>query len=288
MDYILLLIVTATASFKALICKKLGNDGGGVGRLLLLNSAIFLIATVPVFCFALAGGGFSLSGYSLALAACYAAVMIFTQLCQIAAMRYGTTSMTTLIYSAGFLIPIVFSRFAFGEEISVWQGVGVLILLGAVYMIVNPRANGRLSVRWLVFALLAMSGSGVTAIIQKIHQRSEFSGELPSFLTAAFLFAAAFCFLLRFLFPSERCGGKAELRAALFPAVSGLCIGFLNLLNLTLAGKLPSVVHFPVYNVGSMILTGVLGSVLFKERITPVQAVGFAVGCAAILIVGLF
>lgn len=287
MYYFLLVLVTATASFKALICKRLGTDGSGVRRLLLLNSVIFLVATLPVLVAVLADGGFYLSKYSLGYALIYGGTLVFTQLCQIRAMRYGTTSMTTLVYSAGFLIPIVFAYFAFGEDISAVQLIGVSVLLCAVYLMVNP--SGGFSVRWLLFALLAMCGSGATAVVQKIHQRSEFAGELPAFLVVVFLTAATICFAAHFFLPrvevSARSGGATS---ALFPVISGLCIGFLNLINLTLAGKLPSVIQFPIYNVGSMILTGVLGAILFKEKNSRIEIIGFGLGCVAILLVGLF
>ena len=288
MDLLLLFAVTATATLKALICKRLGTDGGGTRKLLLTNAVIFLVATAPVLCSALASGGFRLSPYSALMAGIYASVMIFTQLCQITAVRYGTASMTSLIYAAGFLIPIVFSFFAFGEEITPWQGVGVLILMVAVYMIVGPKGGGRLSLLWLLFALLAMLGSGFTAVVQKLHQYSDYAQELPSFLVAAFLMAAFACFLLHFLFRREGGEvGRITLRRAAFPVFSGISIGMLNLMNLMLAGRLPSVIHFPIYNVGSMILTGVLGAILFRERHKPMEIVGFAIGCVAILIIGL-
>ena len=287
MYYFLLIIVTATASFKALICKRLGTDGGGVRRLLALNSVIFLIATLPVLLSVMLGGGFYLSRYSLGYALVYGATLVFTQLCQITAMRYGTTSMTTLVYSAGFLIPIVFSYFSFGEDITWVQLIGIAVLLCAIYMIVNPK--GGFSVRWLIFALMAMCGSGATAVVQKIHQRSEFAGELPSFLAVVFLTAATICFVTHLFMPRAACDERSvSVKTTLFPVVSGLCIGFLNILNLTLAGKLPSVIQFPIYNVGSMILTGVLGAILFKEKNSRTEIIGFGLGCAAILMIGLF
>ena len=67
----------------------------------------------------------------------------------------------------------------------------------------------------------------------------------------------------------------------------GLCVGFLNILNLTLAGKLPAVIQFPIYNIGGMILTGVLGAILFGEKNTKKQLIGFGIGCVSILIIGL-
>ena len=72
------------------------------------------------------------------------------------------------------------------------------------------------------------------------------------------------------------------------PICLGVCVGALNLLNLNLSGKIPSVILFPIYNVGSLLLTTVISSVIYKDKISKRQSVGFVIGIVAILIVGIF
>lgn len=320
MNYLLLFLATLTSSGKAIICKRIGAGDNGPKRTFLLNSGIFLVASLPVLVIAILDGGFIASGFSVALAALFALTTVITQLTQIGAMKYGTAALTTLIYSAGFIIPTVWSHFAFGEIISPLQLVGIGVMLIALYMIINPGRSGRVSFLWLIFAILSMSGSGANAVLQKIHQRSALSGELYEFLFAALAFASVLCLVLGLTLKGDA-GSKKELtddisikskvenmqwhaadistngkvkkrgftpRDLGFILFSGACIGALNVLNLTLAGKLPAVIHFPIYNLGSMILTGAAGALIYGERINKIQLIGFAIGCAAILIIGLF
>jgi aspartate carbamoyltransferase regulatory subunit len=80
-----------------------------------------------------------------------------------------------------------------------------------------------------------------------------------------------------------------ERRHLKLPAIiSGLCVGIVNILNLYLSGKIPAVIQFPVYNIGNMILTGVLGALIFREKHTIKQFIGFGIGCLGILLIGLF
>ena len=60
----------------------------------------------------------------------------------------------------------------------------------------------------------------------------------------------------------------------------------LNFLNLSLSGKLPSVILFPIYNIGSMLLSSIISSIIYKDKPTKRQSVGFVLGIVAIFIVG--
>ena len=61
-----------------------------------------------------------------------------------------------------------------------------------------------------------------------------------------------------------------------------------NFINLSLSGKLPSVILFPVYNIGSMLLSSLISAIIYKDKPTKRQGIGFAIGIVAILIVGIF
>ena len=128
----------------------------------------------------------------------------------------------------------------------------------------------------------------MVAVTQKYHQNTVHKDELASFVMLGLLFAAALSFVVAVV---KRAKAQKPPPPAFsdvgFVLIAGLCIGLQNLLNVFLAGKLAAAIQFPVYNIGSMILTGALGIVLFKERNTRRQLIGFAVGCVSILIIGL-
>jgi len=56
---------------------------------------------------------------------------------------------------------------------------------------------------------------------------------------------------------------------------------------LNLAGKLPAIILFPVYNIGSIILTGIFCTIIYKEKNTKTGIIGFVIGCISIMIIGI-
>ena len=292
MNYLLLVVATAASSGKAIFCKLCGSAKGR--NSFLVNFKSFFVAFLISLAFAARDlkNIPEISLFSLFLAIAFGFSVGFTQLTQMKAMATGPASVTTLIYSSSFLIPIIFASFVWSEPVSVWQIVGVGALLVALFLIVFERGGGRANAVWLIFVALATLGSGANAIIQKTHQRSEFSSELNLFLVFALLFSALFSLAMYFISrPSEKSDAKSEKGGAslsiLFPLVLGASVGCLNFLNLKLASKLPSVVHFPVLNVGSLILTSVISIICFKERLSPRRIAGFILGVGAILLIGL-
>ena len=131
MKYLLLILATLSASAKAIICKKIGQDNKNVHGVLFLNANIFAVASVTIL---ICNAGkvksfFEISPFSLILAVCFAFFLLFTQITQIFAMSRGFASLSSLIYSCGFQIAIFFSALFLDEGISPFQTVGILLLL---------------------------------------------------------------------------------------------------------------------------------------------------------------
>ncbi len=288
MEYILLVLAATTSALKGLICKKIGSNNDDSKKIYLLNSGIFLAASVTVLAYTLISGKkLSLSPFSIVLASIFALVLVFTQITETYAMKRGPASLTILIYSLGLVFPILYGKIFLNEKISLIQIFGMALVIFALFFIINPKKDKKLSAVWLIFSLLACVGSGTTAVIQKLHQSSDVKNELTSFLILAFVFASIFSLLVSFFTNSNESKAGLCLKDFKFILFSGLCIGTLNILNLFLAGKLPAIIQFPIYNIGGMILTGIGGRVFFNERMSREKLIGFSVGCIAILMIGL-
>ena len=203
-------------------------------------------------------------------------------------MSLGSASMTILIYSAGFLLPICYGSLFANEHISLLRWVGIAVMIVAMVFIIRPRKDGSVSPAWVVMSLLSLVGSGMVAVTQKHHQNTEYAGELACFVTLGLLFAALFSFIMSVVErPKREKPPQLTMRDISFVAASGLCIGALNLLNLFLAGKIDAAVQFPVYNIGCMILTALYGTFVLKETHTKSQYAGFVLGCLSIILIGL-
>lgn len=290
MLYFLLGLSTLTATAKSVIFKKVGVNISAFKNLTASNSISFLAAALV----ALAVSGFdfvslfSISAYSMLMALFFSISLVVTYLSQIRSMSLGNASSTSLIYSSGFLIPIFFSYFAYNEKVSIIQGISVLFLLLSLVLIINPQKSEKVSIKWVLLSILSAAGSGTTAVLQKVHQRSEYAAEFPQLLTFAFIFAAALLFVISIFSKRQENEEKLTLKNAGTSVLSGIFVGALNMLNISLAGKIPAVILFPVYNIGSTILSSVICAVMFREKTNLRQILGFVIGLIAILFIGIF
>jgi drug/metabolite transporter (DMT)-like permease len=166
------------------------------------------------------------------------------------------------------------------------------LLLVVLALIAEPRGERKASLKWFPFALLAMLGSGINAVFQKTHQYSAYAEELSYFLVYSLLFSAIFTGFAALVMREMPSGAlrpvdKRDAKSVWVPLCLGACVGVMNFLNLYLAARLPSVVLFPVCNIGSMLLTGMVSALIWKDTPTKRQGIGFAIGIIAILMVGL-
>ncbi len=294
MYYLLLVLSTVTSSVKALFCKTVGNVGTDKRRIMQQN--FFAFAAAFVFSLAFAGKNvarlFEISPFSLLLSLLFAFSVTFTQIAQVLAMGKGPASSVTLIYACGFLIPTAAGALFWNEKISIFQLLGVALLILSLVLVLGKHEQKTGKRLWIAFAVAAMLGSGLTAVLQKVHQLSEYADMFNVFLVYSMFFAMLFTGVAAFVFGlTARNGDETQkqglVKTVVPPVCLGACVGLLNFLNLILAGNIPSVILFPVYNVGGMLLTAALSAIIFKDRPLLRQWIGFAVGIAAIIIIGL-
>ncbi len=289
MLYLILLISTLASTGKTVFMKKIGVGSSSFVHLFLQNALSFWVAalvTLAILRFDILKI-FNISLFSLVMSFLFALSVILTYVSQTKAMALGNSSSTMLIYSCGFLIPVIFGVIRYGEGVSLLQFSGLLVLAPAIFMIINPKREGSFSVLWIVLSVLAMSGSGITAVLQKIHQRSVYSEEFLSLLTLEFIFAAVILSVITLLMSRGVKPPELPSKAVGVSVTNGFFIGILNILNLRLAGKLPAVVVFPIYNIGSLVLSGIILTLMFKEKTSAKEKTGLVLGILGILLIGI-
>ena len=190
------------------------------------------------------------------------------------------------------MIPIIYSFIALNEEVSIAQWIGVALLAVALTLSVWKKEEKKSLKCWLPAAIIAMICSGTSAIIQKNHQSSIYAEEIYAFLVCLFfstIFTGVAYLLTRETAEEKnvKVKNKKKLVELVLPLCLGACSAILSYLNLMLSGKLLSVVQFPTYNVGSLLLVSIISFVFYKEKTTHIQKIGFCLGIVAILIIGL-
>lgn len=294
--YFLLVLSTLMSTGKAIFCKAIGTEGGSKKEKALLNFKAFVVAFLAALLVTIKDIGrlFEISTFSFTLSIFFGLSIALTQIFQSKALGEGPASTVTLIYACGFLIPIFYGIFFWDESVSVFQWLGIALLLFSLTLCLLKKEKYRKFSSWIPFAVAAMLGSGSSAIFQKTHQYSDFSSEISFYLVFCLFFSSVFTGIA-YLVTKEEKNAKKEVvdkkraffKSFIIPACLGICVGLLNFLNLILSGNLPSVILFPIYNVGSMLLVILLSAIIYKDKMTALQKVGFFLGIAAILIIGL-
>lgn len=203
------------------------------------------------------------------------------------ALAEGPLALTTLIGSCGMLIPSAAGVLFWGEDISPLQIIGIALMICALALVVGVKTEGKVSVKWVLYSFTLFLCIGFTSIMQKIQQGSAYAHESGGFLMTAFTVSAIINSVMLAV-TVKKCGKQPERnprRALGF--LTGCCNGINNVFNLALAGMLPAVIFFPLANGGVILLVGLTGWILFGEKCTGRQWLGFLLGTVSILMIGL-
>jgi transporter family protein len=217
-----------------------------------------------------------------------------TALCAILnmkALESGPLSYTNVIVSCAMVIPALSGMVLYNETVSVWQIVGIVLMVTSFVCAVDNKNSGSgASLRWLLFCLGAFLFSGAVGVMQKVHQSSIHKDELGMFLIIAFGVSAIFSFCLTAYYKKRNNEtvtvlGKKKMRKFVICSVTcGIGIALCNQINMYLAGAMDSIIFYPMVNGASMILTAAAGIILWKERLSKKQWFGLVVGGVAILL----
>lgn len=226
---------------------------------------------------------------ALAVSALGGLSMAVCSISSLAALRSGTVALGNLAAAAGLLIPCAAGPLLFSEPLSLWQGGGVLLLLGAAWLLggCSKQHYGRLSAKTVGLLLLSLLSNGTTMLAQKLFSYYYPQTGTGVFSLTAFLFAAAA--LLICALP-QLCGAQAGDRRLTRPLwIYGLILAgalfVVNLLSTIAAALVPSIVLFTLVNGGGMLLAAGIGAVFFREKLTAKSLFGVALGIAALLII---
>lgn len=279
MNY-LLLVLSAILNGTKSVCAKIGNRHvNETQNIYTYNLYMFLTALVISVAIGIPSWN-GLSTKTLILGSFYGLFIYFAQFFLNKAIGEGNTSISTLFYSCGFLGPTVFSVFKYGEDVTVFQIIGILLILSSFVITVDGK--GKTTSKWFICIFAALLCNASCGITQKLFAMSEVRNEQSGFMITTFGVAAALALI--FAPKRLRLPSSAFLKTAL---LSGLALGALNTLNVYLAKKLPGSIVFPCVNSGGIISSAILAWLLLKEKLSGKKIVGIIIGIAAIFIIAL-
>lgn len=285
MLYILLFLSVFTDTFKNIYYNHFSNNMLKSNcDAILFNIVCGIGAAGVLVC---TGCGFKISAFSMTAALEFAAVTALAQYFSLMSMSVGPMSYSVLFTYLGMLIPTLFGIIAYKQTVTPMQIAGLLLMLVTLYFSIGIKRGEQLNWKWLLFALGSFIMWGMVGVIQQIHQNSEYAGERNVFLLWSFIFMTLIFAFIYCVMSKKDKNYNLKSKATIPSVISGVIIGAVNLINLYLSGKLPSIVVFPILNGGVIILSGVAAITLFKEKLSRGQYIGLATGVIAICCLGM-
>ena len=198
----------------------------------------------------------------------------------------GVTSVATKM---SLVIPVLFAVLYYNEVLSIFQVMGVVLALAAVYL-ASIKTNLELERSHLWLPLLVFLGSGIIDTSIKFMQEGYLTdSEYPIFSSTVFS-AAAFSGLV-FLGTTHL---KKPMAFNLKSVLGGICLGIPNyfsiffLLRALNHENLNSSSVFTINNVAIVLFSTLLGIVLFKEHLSTKNWLGVGLAVISIVLVALF
>lgn len=288
MEYLLLLLSSFTTSVGNILKKEYNKRSHG--------GAIFLgvmVATVACLFFLAINRDWSFKteqlGYSFGFAASYCTSMVMGTL----AIKTGPLAKTNLIISCSLLMPTFYGIIFLGDDIKATLIVGIVILVAALVMTNYKKSgsdtdDGRVSLHWLIFVLLSSIGNGMCASVQKAETLAFGDSGKNIFMAIALACVVAVLLILTLCVKSEREEIPHNFKCGwLIAVLCGVTNAVTNALTMYLNGIIPASVLFPVVSGVGMTLIYLYSIIFVKEKYTPIQHVGYALGVVSVVLLNL-
>ncbi len=208
------------------------------------------------------------------------------------ALKLGPLSITSFLFAMCMIIPIIISAFVYDEKLGTIQVVAFVLMLISIYFINFAQSHskeGYFSKKWIIYCIIGFLVNGILQFTMK-----SYSIEVENASTSQFIFIAYIvCLLLSFIpFVSKnlRDDFKAMSINKWFIALAialGLTNFFGNFFFTMASSMFMAQVVFPINNGGTVMLSVVLGMLLFKEKLKVKAIIGIVIGVIAIVLLSI-
>lgn len=200
--------------------------------------------------------------------------------------RLSGVAVTTIAGKMSMVIPILFSILYFSEKTTILKVSGLVLATVAVFLTSYRSVNKAKNLILFILPIAIFLGSGITDSIVKYAQ-NYFVPNSMSLLFPAMVFLTALLLGLLFILINPKSISKSFTIAEL---IGGTILGIANFGSLyffILAlnnSKLDSSIVFGLSNICIVLFSILIGSIMFKEKLSRVNFSGVLMAVIAILI----
>lgn len=281
--YFILALSIVLASINSTLLHKV--DLSENKKVIRFNLGCCAIWTIILFAI---GGRLEFSSDIILYGSLYAVIQVFFLIFKAKAMSTGPISLTTLFGNMSLVLSTICGAVIWKEEVSLPQICGILLLVISIITCTYQKKQGESKNRkgWIFNCILFFIFAAAVGIIFKAYSKT--GGNINNMM----LFAAIIMFLL--LLVTSFCTGGNSLHNSkpdrfyiLMVIICGIISCLYNRVNIFLSGTMDSIIFFPSFNGGVIILSCLLGIIVFKEKLQKKQVCGMCLGVLSILIIGI-
>lgn len=197
----------------------------------------------------------------------------------------GGLSVASVAAKMSVVIPIIFGVILYNESLGFFKLIGIVLALIAVYLTTYKKGAMNLNSTLIIFVLILFVGSGILDTLVKYIETTYVGKNELEFYTATIFLVAGLTGILIFLYQLILKKVKLNFRSVF----GGIVLGIPNYFSIYFLLKalqhplLESSTVFTINNVLIVMVTSLLGVVLFKEYLSVRNKLGILLSIVAIL-----
>lgn len=276
-------------SFQSFCCKKYTDHYPGKPS---LASPVFTAVsgiTVAFISLCFMGFRFDAEWRTLLLGALNAAAITGYNYFMVKCSQSGPyTILMVFAIAGGIVVPTLAALIGFGVGLSWLKWIGVAVVIGGVYLASYRKNEGTVNFKVFIPCCIGLAlCNGAYAALTDIQQRLSGADEKEEMVCITY-FLAAIASLVMILIRergSLKCFGQNKLSLT-FLLITSVIVGLaINLLVIVIAILNDITLLHTLNNSGILIVSAILSFIFLKEKITRLNIVGYAVMCAALVLV---
>jgi len=294
MGYLFLFIALLAGSTKGYCGKKTSGYTKSLNDAVFANTLRMVICAIIGFFLVIANDGIAMLKPSVelllvsALSGISTAIFVVTWLISVKKSAY---MMLDVFLMLGVLVPLILGKIFFSESIKITQWLGIAILFIAVLIMCsyNNSIKTKIDLPSLILLLICGISNGITDFSQKLFVKTIENSSAASFNFYTYIFTAAILLVTLFVTKEKDNTSDKQNQKKIFGyiLVMAVCL-FMNSYFKTLAANhLSSVLLYPLNQGCALILSTLMATILFKEKLTLKAIVGIVTAFIGLLIINL-
>lgn len=211
---------------------------------------------------------------------------IFTYLLMTTSTQSSGVTITSLSSKLSVVLPTLAGVMIFQERLDLKVATGIVLALVALVLVVGGKgktSDEAQRTSWLL-PVLIFFGTGTGDILMKLNEQRNMGDNMGFMIAFIYLIALVFGVIL-VVYDLIRGKSKWQNKSIL----GGVALGVINFFStfciFNAMRYFDNVVLFPIYNIGVVCLTALIGWILFKEKLTWKNYLGLAIAIIAVVLI---